>query len=144
VEHSSHSIAADFDTMLARLILVFTLIPLIELYLLIEIGSRIGALTTIAVILATGLWGALLAREQGLGILREIQWALQRGQFPGDQIIEGAMILIGGAMLVTPGFLTDVLGILTLVPQTRRIFRRCLIRYLQRHMAPPYDHHFDA
>lgn len=103
-----------------RLLLLFTSVPLIELALLLWIGGRIGVLPTVALILATGVAGASLARLQGLATWRRFQAALAAGRLPGRELLEGLLILVAGALLLTPGVLTDAVGFLLLVPPARR------------------------
>lgn len=106
--------------MLARLILLFTLVPFLELALLLWLGSKMGWLPTVALILVTGVLGASLARLQGLATWRRFQVALQAGRLPGRELAEGVMILVAGAVLLTPGILTDAVGFALLVPRLRR------------------------
>ncbi len=115
-----------------RLITLFVLVPAIELVLLIEIGSRIGTLSTLALIVVTGVVGAQLAGRQGLDVLRRIQRETSEGRLPAVSLIDGAFILVAGALLVTPGILTDVVGLLCLVPAFRRRVGRALrVRFEQ-------------
>ena len=109
--------------MLFRLFLLFTLIPVIELALLVEVGGRIGVAPTIAVVLGTGAAGAWLARSQGLRALQRLQEAVRTAQFPGEEIFDGILILAGGLLLLTPGFLTDILGFCALVPGSRYLLK---------------------
>lgn len=113
---------------MSRLMLLFILVPALELVLLIEIGSRIGTLSTLALILVTGVVGAQLAGRQGLDVLRRIQRETSEGRLPAVSLIDGAFILIAGALLVTPGILTDVAGLLCLVPAFRRSLGQALRR----------------
>jgi len=110
--------------MLAKLFLAFTLIPLLELWLLIEVGSRIGAWTTIAIVLFTGFAGAWLARLQGLMALNRVRQTLARGEMPTEELLDGMFILAAGAMLLTPGFLTDLFGLALLFPPSREVIKR--------------------
>jgi UPF0716 protein FxsA len=105
---------------LLRLLLLFTTIPLAELALLLWIGGRIGLMPTVALILATGALGAALARHQGLATWGRFQEALAAGRLPGRELLEGLLILVAGALLLTPGVLTDAAGFLLLVPPARR------------------------
>ena len=100
-------------------ILVIT-IPLFEIYLLIKIGSVIGALTTVSVIILTAIVGAVLLRQQGAATMTRYLVTLQRGELPANEILEGVILLVGGVLLLTPGFLTDVLGFFCLLPQSRK------------------------
>ncbi len=95
-------------------------IPLIEIYILIEVGSRVGALTTVGLVIFTAVLGAALLRKQGLATLARFQAALQREELPAIELLEGVILLVTGAMLLTPGFFTDVLGFLLLVPSIRQ------------------------
>jgi UPF0716 protein FxsA len=104
-----------------RLILIFIVVPLIEILLLIEIGSRIGALNTIFIIILTGILGASLMRHQGFTIIRNIQRDLSQGQMPTGELINGALVLVGGIVLLTPGFFTDAIGFVLLLPATRAL-----------------------
>jgi len=100
-------------------VILFIFIPLIEIYLLIAIGSKIGALLTIALILFTAGLGVTLLRQQGLITLAKIRQSLDRGELPAATLLEGLMLLIAGALLLTPGFLTDAIGFFCLVPSIR-------------------------
>jgi len=118
--------------MLIKLLLLFTLGPLIELYLLIELGRRIGAGPTIILVLATGFFGAILAKAQGFLVLRSITQTLRDGQLPGDELIDGVLVLLGAALLLTPGLISDATGFLFLLPMTRKRVRKLLIRKLKK------------
>lgn len=113
---------------MGRLLLLFVLIPVLEMMLLIEIGSHIGTLPTLGLIVLTGVVGASLARWQGLAVLRQIQAETSTGQIPAGPLIDGLLILIAGAVLMTPGVLTDAFGFLCLIPGVRRLFKRELRR----------------
>ena len=103
-----------------------------ELYILIEAGRIIGLAPTIGLIMLTGTAGAWLARSQGVEILRRIQEETGRGQMPAITLIDGALVLVGGLLLLTPGFFTDVLGFSFLVPLTRDLWRGGLNAWLQK------------
>ena len=113
---------------MAKLLLLFTVVPIVELVLLIEVGRRIGTAATLLLILATGVVGAVLARRQGMAALGHIRAELADGQIPGPTIVDGVLILVAGALLITPGILTDIAGFLCLVPATRRSIRALLSR----------------
>lgn len=117
--------------MLFRLILLFTVVPLVELVLLIKLGQHVGVGYTIAVVLITGVVGAYLAKTQGFSILNRIGRELEEGRVPGNQIVEGLCILVGGAMLITPGLLTDAFGFFLVIPVTRIIVREWLKRWFR-------------
>jgi UPF0716 protein FxsA len=113
------------------LILLFTVLPALELALLIKVGSHIGALNTILIVIGTGVVGAALARYEGFRVLMKVQDSLQRGIMPSAEILDGFMILAGGIALLTPGFITDVLGLLLLFPATRAGIKWLLRRKFQ-------------
>lgn len=118
--------------MLTRLLLLFIIVPAVELLLLIQMGRWIGTLPTVGLIVVTGIVGAYLARQQGLMVLRRIQREMQNGQMPGEALLDGAMVLVAGAVLMTPGILTDALGFLLLIPQSRKLLRQLTWRQIQR------------
>ena len=109
--------------MFGYLILLFTLVPAIELALLIHIGTYIGAGNTIMIIILTGMAGAYLARLQGLLVIQNIQKSLQLGKMPSEDMLDGLLIFAGGIVLLTPGFVTDILGFFLLIPLTRSLFK---------------------
>ena len=117
--------------MFLRLFLLFTLVPAMELYLIIKVGSVIGAFNTIMIIILTGILGAYYARQQGFRVLSNIQWKMRQGSLPGDDLINGAMLLLGGALLITPGFITDFSGFALIFPPTREVIKRSVKTYLQ-------------
>lgn len=106
--------------MLVRLFLLFTLVPLVELAVLVEIGQRIGVAPTVGLVVLTGALGAWLARREGARSVREIRRGLEAGQLPTREVFHGLMILVAGAFLVTPGVLTDAAGFLMLVRRVRQ------------------------
>jgi UPF0716 protein FxsA len=121
--------------MLGRLVLLFTIVPLVELYILIKIGSRIGGVNTILLVVTTAMAGAWLARLQGLRTLQQIQVSLSQGQIPAEELIDGVLILVGGILLITPGVLTDLFALVLLFPITRTYFKRWLRRRFDRIVA---------
>ncbi|MBU0533320.1 MAG: FxsA family protein [Candidatus Omnitrophica bacterium] len=120
--------------MLGYLILLFTLIPIIELALLIEIGKHIGVIYTLTIVIVTGVLGAFLAREQGFKTLQKIETEVNGGIMPGEEIIDGVIILCGGILLLTPGLLTDAVGFLALIPVTRAFIKKELKKKIQKIM----------
>ncbi|ABB39219.1 FxsA cytoplasmic membrane protein [Oleidesulfovibrio alaskensis G20] len=114
--------------MLLRLLLLFTIIPFIELYLLIQVGSAIGAGSTILLVILTGIAGAWLARTEGLSTMFKVRQSLDKGVMPADEMVEGLMILVAGILLITPGLMTDALGLVLLFPLTRAPLARRLRR----------------
>ena len=117
--------------MFLRLLLLFTLVPLVELYVLLRLGSRLGVAPTILLVIVTGVVGAQLARREGVRTLRQIQERLQRGVMPTEALIDGALIVAAGLLLVTPGVLTDAVGFGLLFPLTRVALRRYVRRRLE-------------
>tara|TARA_B100001167_G_scaffold4881_1_gene2817 strand:- start:95 stop:493 length:399 start_codon:yes stop_codon:yes gene_type:complete len=117
--------------MLLKLFLAFTIIPIIEIYLLMEIGSMFGALTAVALVILTGFLGAFLARMQGLQTLYRIQESLREGRMPSGELLDALLIGIAGLVLLTPGFLTDSAGFLLLIPATRNAIKNWLRRQIE-------------
>lgn len=115
-----------------RLLLLFTLIPLLELALLIEVGRHIGTLFTIGLVIFTGIVGALLAKSQGLAVLKRISEEFSEGRLPADELFDGLFILVGGALLLTPGLLTDTLGFTLILPPTRTLIKAWVKRKARR------------
>lgn len=109
---------------LTQLFLLFTLVPLAELWLLLLLSRRVGFVPTLALVIFTGALGAWLARSQGLRAYAAVQAELAAGRMPTTSLLDGLMVLIAGAVLLTPGLLTDVFGFLLLVPWTRAWIRR--------------------
>jgi UPF0716 protein FxsA len=105
------------------LLVLFIALPLIELVLLLEVGSMLGPLPTIGLVVLTGVIGATLARWQGLSLLLQLRRDLNEGRMPAPLLLDGVMIIVAGALLVTPGLLTDTFGFLLLVPPFRRILK---------------------
>lgn len=131
--------------------MLFTIVPAVELAVLIKVGTYIGVGSTLFLIILTGVLGAALARLQGFAVYLNIQTSLNEGRMPTEEMLDGLMILIGGIVLLTPGFITDTLGFLLLIPWTRRLIKIWLRRHLA-HMTrngdiiAPYTssaHHFD-
>jgi UPF0716 protein FxsA len=116
--------------MFLKLFLCFTLIPVIELYLLIKIGTVIGGLNTIVVVILSGLLGAWLARLEGLNTLTKLRLNLEQGLMPAEELLDAFIIFIAGMVLITPGFITDITGLLLLWPFTRNKFKRIIRKKL--------------
>jgi UPF0716 protein FxsA len=112
--------------MLLKLFLAFTIIPVLEIYLLIKLGSFLGALNTVIIVILTGIIGAYLAKLEGLHTMTKVREALNRGEMPAEGMLDALLILVAGIVLLTPGFLTDIAGLLILIPQTRLLFKRWL------------------
>ncbi len=112
--------------MLFKLFLAFTLIPALELYLLMKIASHIGALNTLIIAIVTGFLGAWLARLEGWNTLARLQDAVREGRLPADELLDGVLVVVAAVVLITPGFLTDVAGLLLLFPPSRAPVRKWL------------------
>jgi UPF0716 protein FxsA len=110
----------------AALALLFLVVPFAELYVIIQIGQAIGALPTIAILVIDSLVGAWLVKREGLAVLRRAQAQIQRGVVPGTELVDGVLILFAGALMLTPGFLTDILATFLLIPPVRVVVRRML------------------
>ena len=108
------------------LVILFIVVPILELWLIIEIGGAIGIAPTLALLLADALLGSLLLRHQGRGAWQRFNNALAERRFPGKEVADGLLIAIGGTLLLTPGFITDIVGLVFLIPPTRAIVRRLL------------------
>lgn len=113
--------------MFSKLLILFISVPIAEIYLLMVIGGGIGVLPTIGIVLAAGFVGAVLARSQGARVLVKIQESLRQGRLPGFELIEGALVLAGGILLLTPGFITDIFGVILLIPWSRHLIARFCI-----------------
>lgn len=110
------------------LIFLFIVVPALEIGLFILAGKTIGGLTTIALIIATGILGAYLAKQQGMGVLRKLQEQVRSGYPPGEALIEGVCVLLGGLLLLTPGFISDITGLLLILPPTRKLVQPALLK----------------
>src|SRR3954470_1120791 len=119
---------------LLALIVVFIVVPLAELYVIIQVGQAIGALPTIAILLLDSVLGSMLLRSQGRAVWRRFNEALATGRMPHREVQDGVLVIFGGAFLITPGFLTDVIGLLLLLPPTRSVIRRLGMRRLRHRM----------
>ncbi len=120
--------------MLPLIILLFTLLPALELYVLLEVGGMIGGLNTILIIIVTGVVGAALAKRQGLHVLMTMNQQMAKGQLPTDALVDGVLILIAGALLLTPGFMTDGFGFALLLPPVRMVVRAVLKKRFSKHI----------
>ena len=128
---------------LLGLIAVFIVLPLAELYLILKVGDLIGVPLTILLLAADSVIGSLLLRSQGRAAWRRLNEALATGRIPHREVQDGALVVFGGAFLITPGFITDVIGLLMLLPPTRPLVRRLVMRALtrrvERRMARPRE-----
>ena len=110
------------------LIALFVFIPIAELYVIFKVGDLIGILPTLALLVADSLLGSWLMRSQGRAVWNRFQETMQAGRVPHREVFDGVLVIFGGAFLITPGFLTDVIGVLLLLPPSRALFRRWLVR----------------
>ena len=117
------------------LLLLFTVVPAVEIALFIQVGGQLGTLNTFGVVIFTGIAGAGLARSQGFAILAQMQSSLSRGAMPTDELVEGAVVLFGGALLLTPGFLTDAFGLSCILPFTRKGYAYLLRSWSSKHIT---------
>lgn len=118
------------------LLLLFIGIPIFEIYLLISVGRLIGVWLTIFIVILTAVIGTQLLRQQGLATVQKVQMALAQGQVPAEALLEGLLLLVGGALLLTPGFFTDIVGFMCLLPYPRLYLVRWLNHYIQK-ITPP-------
>lgn len=129
--------------MFLYLFLLLTTVPFLELYILLQVhhtvstawGSGYGLMATLGTVIVTGVIGAALARQQGLSVLQKLQKSMNEGALPGDAIADGVLILIGAALLLTPGFLTDLFGFSLLAPFTRIGYRKLVIKWAKQKMS---------
>ena len=133
--HVGQGTATKITTRMPWLFILFVLLPALELYVLIHIGTVIGAWNTFLLILATGLLGSWLAKSQGLATWRAMNERFNNGQIPGKELMDGAIILVCAALLLTPGVLTDAIGLAGLVPFTRSIFRNTVTSFFRTNPA---------
>jgi UPF0716 protein FxsA len=120
------------------LLLLFIAVPLIEIYLLIQVGAYIGALPTVGLVVLTALTGAFLVRIQGLATVAKIRRSMDQGELPAGSLTEGLILLTAGVLLLTPGFFTDTLGFICLIPRVRQRLVRLLIQhFFIRHVRQP-------
>src|SRR5256885_13579874 len=113
---------------MALLVFLFIVVPLVELYVIIQVGQAIGVWWTLALLVADSIAGSLLMRSQGRAAWRRFQTVLAEARVPGREVLDGVLVIFGGAFLLTPGFVTDILGAFLLVPPTRALVRRVLVR----------------
>ena len=118
--------------MLLPLVLLFIVVPIVEIYVIIQVGQAIGALWTIALLVADSILGSMLMRSQGRSAWRRFNEAIAAGRIPAREVVDGALVIFGGALLLTPGFVTDIFGAAFLLPPTRAVIRRLLRAALRR------------
>ena len=113
---------------LAVLILLLVSVPLLELFVIVQVAGGLGVGQTILLLLVVSVVGAWMVRRSGLGVLNQIRTRLAQGELPGKELVDGVLILVAGALMLTPGFLTDAVGLLLLFPPTRMAVRSVLMR----------------
>ena len=121
--------------MFAALALLFLVVPFVELFVLIQVGQTIGTLPTIGLLVVVSVVGAWLVKKEGLGVIRRAQEQVHRGQVPGKEMVDGVLILLAGALMLTPGFFTDIFGLALMVPPVRAALRAAASTQLSRRAA---------
>jgi UPF0716 protein FxsA len=115
---------------LLALIAIFVIVPLAELYVIFKVGDAIGIAPTLAILVADSLIGSWLLKSQGRAVWRRFNETMRAGRIPHREVVDGVLVIFGGAFLITPGFLTDIVGVLLLLPPTRSLFRGLVTRRL--------------
>ena len=118
--------------MVGVLAVLFLVVPFVELFVLLQVGQAIGVLDTLGLLILVSVVGAWLVKREGLGVLRRAQERVAAGGVPGRELVDGVLILFAGALLLTPGFLTDVVAVLLLLPPVRAALRGATVRWLRR------------
>jgi UPF0716 protein FxsA len=121
--------------MLLPLVLLFIVVPIAELAVIIQVGQAIGVWWTIAILVADSILGSVLMRTQGRTAWRRFNLAVAEARVPAREVLDGALVITGGVLLLTPGFITDILGLALLIPPTRALVRAVLVRRLERRMV---------
>ena len=121
--------------MLIWLVLLFIAVPLVELYVIVETARSIGTLETIGLLILVSVAGAWMVKAQGMAVLWRVRSKLDEGQMPGRELVDGALVLFAGALMLTPGFVTDAFGLLLLFPPTRMVIRPIVIRRFRHRVA---------
>ena len=121
--HRRHTQAARI---LPALLLLFIVLPFVELYLLFHLADATSPLTALIIIIVTGILGGILARSQGLIVIRRLRQDLHQGKLPADSLFDGALVLVGGVLLITPGIITDAVGFVLLIPPTRKLIKKTI------------------
>jgi len=119
------------------LFLLFVIVPFAELFVIIKVGEAIGAVYTIALLVGMSMFGAALVKREGLGVLRRARERMDMGAVPGRELVDGVLVLFAGALLLTPGFITDAVGLLLLLPPVRAGMRAYAIRRLRIRVVGP-------
>jgi UPF0716 protein FxsA len=132
------------EPMVGVLVLLFLVVPLAELYFIIQVGQAFGALNTIALLIIISAAGAWLVKREGISVWKRFQRQIESGAVPGKEIADGVMILFAGALLMTPGFLTDILALALLLPPVRAAIRSVLMKQAAKRAGIIRVHRFDA
>ncbi len=114
--------------MAAWFLLLFLIVPVVELWVMIQVGGLVGAFPTVALLVAVSLFGVWLVKHEGLGVWRRLNAELQRGEVPTDSVVDGVLLLVAGVLMVVPGFVTAAVGLLLLLPPVRAVARHALVR----------------
>ena len=115
--------------------LALLITPIIELYVIVQVSGAIGFLETLVLLVGISVLGALLLRSEGTGVLRRMQGRVAQGEMPSSEIVDGGLIVMGGALMLTPGFVTDAVGLTLIFPVTRVLYRRLLTRFVSRRIS---------
>lgn len=129
--------------MIGKLALLFTLVPLVEIFILVKLGGLVGALPTVLLVILTGVAGAYLVRRQGIKVAGKIRKKLQSGRMPAQELWEGAALLVAGTTLITPGLITDFLGFFLLVPFTRSTLKGYILRWAKKRWVEDEETYVD-
>ncbi|MDQ1709009.1 MAG: protein FxsA, partial [Frankiaceae bacterium] len=120
---------------MAAVLVLLLVVPIVEIYVLLQVGHAIGALATVGLLIAMSVLGAWLIKREGARAWRAFTSAAGSGRLPAREVADGALVLLGGALLLTPGFVSDVVGLLCILPPTRALLRRVLMSYITRRAA---------
>jgi len=124
--------------MFALLLVAFIVVPIVEIYVIVQVGHAIGFLNTFGLLLIFSIGGAWLARHEGFFVIQRVRERLDRGELPGKELLDGLLVLTGGILLLVPGFVTDAVGLVVLFPPTRALFRRLLQRRFTVYVGGPW------
>jgi UPF0716 protein FxsA len=122
-------------TVIAILFLLFLAVPILEIWVIVQVGEAIGIVPTLALLIADSLLGVWLIRSQGRAVWARFQLALDEGRVPAREVLDGTLVIVGGALQIAPGFVTDAIGLVLVLPPTRSVVRRLIVRRLTRHPA---------
>jgi UPF0716 protein FxsA len=126
------------------LVLVFVVAPLVELAVIIRVGAEVGVLDTLGLLILLSVLGGWLVKREGISVLRRAQASLAAGRMPGDELLDGVLVLVAGALLLAPGFVSDAVGLLLLLPPVRVLVRRLVARRVRARILPPGTGYIDV